>query len=193
MQMPLCCRCHKNVAVVFITKLDEGESSNQGYCLKCARELGMRPLDGLMKQMGISEEDMEQLSEEMANFSALIPTGEDEDGEDFSADADAGDEDDEDNADFNRTHTLPFIQRMFSAQKDADDIVPLGGDRAKTSDDKQSEREQKKERKKRKNLTAFCTDLTARARLGKLDAVVGRDKETERVIQILNRRQKNNP
>ena len=193
MQMPLCCRCHKNVAVVFITKLDEGESSNQGYCLKCARELGMRPLDGLMKQMGISEEDMEQLSEEMANFSALIPTGEDEDGEDFSADADAGDEDDEDNADFNRTHTLPFIQRMFSAQKDADDIVPLGGDRARTSDDKQSEREQKKERKKRKNLTAFCTDLTARARLGKLDAVVGRDKETERVIQILNRRQKNNP
>ena len=92
----------------------------------------MRPLDGLMKQMGISEEDMEQLSEEMANFSALILTGEDEDGEDFSADADAGDEDDEDNADFNRTHTLPFIQRMFSAQKDADDIVPLGGDRAKT-------------------------------------------------------------
>ena len=89
MQMPLCCRCHKNVAVVFITKLDEGESSNQGYCLKCARELGMRPLDGLMKQMGISEEDMEQLSEEMANFSALIPTGnEDDDEDDLDEDTD---------------------------------------------------------------------------------------------------------
>ena len=65
MQMPLCSRCHKNVAVVFITKLDEGQSTNQGYCLKCARELGLKPLDGIMQQMGISDDDLDHLSEEM--------------------------------------------------------------------------------------------------------------------------------
>jgi ATP-dependent Clp protease ATP-binding subunit ClpA len=193
MQMPLCCRCHKNVAVVFITKLDDGEASNQGYCLKCAREIGLRPLDGLMKQMGISEDDMEQLSEEMANFSALIPVDEDGDYEGDDADETSEDEDG-DSDDFNRTHTLPFMERLFSAQRDADDIVPLNSDSSsKNAEGKQSEREKKKENKKRKNLTAFCTDLTARARQGKLDAIIGRDTETERVIQILNRRQKNNP
>ena len=199
MQMPLCCRCHKNVAVVFITKLDEGQSSNQGYCLKCARDLGLKPLDGIMQQMGISDDDLDHLSEEMGSFSSMLPdmfvshAPEDSDEDDDTHEHE-DDEDEDDEPDFNRTQTFPFTGKLFSHQQDADDIAPMGerGERAKQTEEKKA-RDAKRERKKRKNLTAYCTDLTARARNGKLDNIVGREVETERVIQILNRRQKNNP
>ncbi len=192
MQMPLCSRCHKNVAVVFITKLDEGQSSNQGYCLKCAREIGLKPIDGIMQQMGISEDDLDHLSEEMGNFSSMLPdmfiTRPPEQSEDDE------DDDGSEDTDFNRTQTFPFMEKLFSNQQDADDIVPLSEHPHQThSDEKKKEHDSKKAHKKRKNLTAYCTDLTARARNGKLDAIIGREVETERVIQILNRRQKNNP
>lgn len=193
MKMPLCSRCKKNVAVVFITKLDgSSEAKNEGLCLKCARELGIQPLDTMMKQMGISEDDLEQLSEEMESFGGMLPMQMDGDAD--GEDVETEDSEDED-FDFNRTQTFPFIEKLFSHQRDADDIVPIneGQEKKSRAEERRAELEKKKEQKKRKNLTAYCTDLTARARLGKLDAIVGRDTETERVIQILNRRQKNNP
>lgn len=187
--MPLCSRCHKNVAVVFITKLEDGKSVNEGYCLKCSRELGLQPLNSLMQQMGISEDDLDHLSDELGSFNAMFGGSDDDDDEtEELPEGEEADEDDED--DYNRTHTFPFPSKLFSNAMDAADIIPTDDNGANS---RANEREEKRERKKRKNLTAYCTDLTARARNGKLDAIVGRDTETQRVIQILNRRQKNNP
>ncbi|MCD8355621.1 MAG: ATP-dependent Clp protease ATP-binding subunit [Clostridia bacterium] len=183
MHMPLCSRCHKNVAVVFISKLEEGSASNEGYCLKCARELGLKPIDGLMRQMGITEDDLDQITDEMSNMQALATTDED---------YDPGEQEEDDSFDFGGTHTFPFLEKMFSRGNDADPKPETGTNRS-NNENQADLRQKKKEAKKRKNLSAYCTDLTARARLGKLDAIIGRESETERVIQILNRRQKNNP
>ncbi len=199
MKMPLCSRCHKNVAVVFITKLEDGQASgNEGYCLKCAREMGIKPLDNLMQQMGISEDDLDNLSEEMGSFGSMLPSNlfgdSDEDDDEDDEDATEDDEDSSEDDDYNRTQTFPFnMGSLFSKQSDADDIVPLKEEDESAAADRKARHAEKMEKKKRKNLTAYCTDLTARARNGKLDAIIGRDIETDRVIQILNRRQKNNP
>ena len=193
MHMPLCSRCHKNVAVVFISKMEEGSASNEGYCLKCARELGLKPIDGLMRQMGITDDDLDQITNEMTNMHALANTeSEDYDDEDNEYDDEVSAQQEADDAfDFGRTHTFPFLEKMFSQNGD-----PSTGSNAQNggaTETEEDRRRKKKEAKKRKNLSAYCTDLTARARLGQLDAIVGRESETERVIQILNRRQKNNP
>ena len=92
MHMPLCSRCHKNVAVVFISKMEEGSTSNEGYCLKCAKELGLKPIDGLMRQMGITEDDLDQITDEMTNMHSLMNT-EDDDAEDAEIDPDEDDAD----------------------------------------------------------------------------------------------------
>lgn len=189
MHMPLCSRCHKNVAVVFISKMEEGSTSNEGYCLKCAKELGLKPIDGLMRQMGITEDDLDQITDEMTNMHSLMNT-EDDDAEDAEIDPDEDDADGQDDSfDFGGTHTFPFLDKMFSGNDNAE------APREESSTDVREDdaRRKKKEAKKRKNLSAYCTDLTYRAREGQLDAIIGRDSETERVIQILNRRQKNNP
>ena len=190
MHMPLCSRCHKNVAVVFISKMEEGGASNEGYCLKCAKELGLKPIDGLMRQMGITEDDLDQITDEMTNMHSLInPDDEDADDADLIPDEDS-DNPDDDSFDFGGTHTFPFLDKLFSGNENA------GASNEETgtdTQDKEEARRKKKEAKKRKNLSAYCTDLTYRARQGQLDAIVGRESETERVIQILNRRQKNNP
>ncbi len=188
MHMPLCSRCHKNVAVVFISKLEQGGATNEGYCLKCARELGLKPIDGLMQQMGITDEDLDQLTDEMSNMQALsvLEDGDDDDMDDteeLSAQQEA-----DDAFDFGRTHTFPFLEKMFA--QNSDTSARPQQPQSETDDDR---RQKKKEAKKRKNLSAYCTDLTARARQGQLDTIIGRESETERVIQILNRRQKNNP
>lgn len=190
MHMPLCSRCHKNVAVVFISKMEEGGASNEGYCLKCAKELGLKPIDGLMRQMGITEDDLDQITDEMTNMHSLInPDDEDADDADLVPDEDS-DNPDDDSFDFGGTHTFPFLDKLFSGNENG------GASNEETgtdTQDKEEARRKKKEAKKRKNLSAYCTDLTYRARQGQLDAIVGRESETERVIQILNRRQKNNP
>ena len=189
MHMPLCSRCHKNVAVVFISKMEEGSTSNEGYCLKCAKELGLKPIDGLMRQMGITEDDLDQITDEMTNMHSLMNT-EDDDAEDAEIDPDEDDADGQDDSfDFGGTHTFPFLDKMFSGNDNAEAPREESGTDVREDD----ARRKKKEAKKRKNLSAYCTDLTYRAREGQLDAIVGRDSETERVIQILNRRQKNNP
>ena len=189
MHMPLCSRCHKNVAVVFISKMEEGSTSNEGYCLKCAKELGLKPIDGLMRQMGITEDDLDQITDEMTNMHSLMNT-EDDDAEDAEIDPDEDDADGQDDSfDFGGTHTFPFLDKMFSGNDNAEAPREESGTDVREDD----ARRKKKEAKKRKNLSAYCTDLTYRAREGQLDAIIGRDSETERVIQILNRRQKNNP
>lgn len=189
MHMPLCSRCHKNVAVVFISKMEEGSTSNEGYCLKCAKELGLKPIDGLMRQMGITEDDLDQITDEMTNMHSLMNT-ENDDAEDEEIDPDEDDADGQDDSfDFGGTHTFPFLDKMFSGNDNTEAPREESGTDVREDD----ARRKKKEAKKRKNLSAYCTDLTYRAREGQLDAIIGRDSETERVIQILNRRQKNNP
>ena len=189
MHMPLCSRCHKNVAVVFISKMEEGSTSNEGYCLKCAKELGLKPIDGLMRQMGITEDDLDQITDEMTNMHSLMNT-ENDDAEDEEIDPDEDDADGQDDSfDFGGTHTFPFLDKMFSGN----DNTEAPREESVTYVREDDARRKKKEAKKRKNLSAYCTDLTYRAREGQLDAIIGRDSETERVIQILNRRQKNNP
>ena len=189
MHMPLCSRCHKNVAVVFISKMEEGSTSNEGYCLKCAKELGLKPIDGLMRQMGITEDDLDQITDEMTNMHSLMNT-ENDDAEDAEIDPDEDDADGQDDSfDFGGTHTFPFLDKMFSGNDNTEAPREESGTDVREDD----ARRKKKEAKKRKNLSAYCTDLTYRAREGQLDAIIGRDSETERVIQILNRRQKNNP
>ena len=189
MHMPLCSRCHKNVAVVFISKMEEGSTSNEGYCLKCAKELGLKPIDGLMRDLGITEDDLDQITDEMTNMHSLMNT-ENDDAEDAEIDPDEDDADDQDDSfDFGGTHTFPFLDKMFSGNDNTEAPREKSGTDVREDD----ARRKKKEAKKRKNLSAYCTDLTYRAREGQLDAIIGRDSETERVIQILNRRQKNNP
>ena len=181
MNMPMCSRCGKNVAVVFITKIDQSNNSTQeGLCLKCAKELGLKPIDNLMEQMGITDADLDALAGEIGAFgelSGLVPAG--NDGEEQDAPHDRSDEDDlreRDNA-----MPLPFqIFRQERSKKEQPDPESKG------------KRESKRD-KKRKFLTTYCEDLTGKARAGRIDRIVGRERETERVIQILNRRQKNNP
>ena len=167
MQPKLCTKCKKNIAVVFITKMENGVTMNEGYCLRCARSLGIPQIEDVVKQMGFSEDDLDALSDEMSSM--------------FSQPGESETDDDEPDG---RTATFPMMNQLFGA----------GNLPAKKSEPEQQEEETKgKKNKKHKFLDAYCMDLTGRAKEGKLDKVIGRDVETERVIQILNRRQKNNP
>ena len=174
MQPKLCTKCKKNIAVVFITKIENGNTLNEGYCLKCARGLGIPQIEQAVKNMGFSEDDLENLSDEMSNMFGQFDQGD-------------GDDDDMDS----RTATFPMLNQLFGAPGQGDGNVPAK--RKEQPDEKAEEDSVKKKSKKHKFLDAYCMNLTGRAREGKLDAVIGRDVETERVIQILNRRQKNNP
>ena len=172
MQPKLCTKCKKNIAVIFITKVENGVALNEGYCLRCARKLGIPQIDMAVKQMGFSEEDLDNLSDEMSGM-----FGQNE--------PDEGQEDDERES---RTATFPMINQLFNQMNPGKNNLPSKQEEAPEEKDKGS-----KKSKKHKFLDSYCMDLTGRAREGKLDKVIGRDVETERVIQILNRRQKNNP
>ncbi len=174
MQPKLCTKCKKNIAVVFITRIENGVTMNEGYCLKCARSLGIPQIDHAVKQMGFSEEDLDNLTDEMSSMFGQIDQGD-------------HDEDDMDS----QTATFPMINQLFGAlnpNPSANHPTPK-----KEEPEKDEGEPKKKKSKKHKFLDSYCMDLTGRARAGKLDKVIGRDVETERVIQILNRRQKNNP
>ena len=176
MQPTLCSRCHKNVAVVFVTKIEGGQARNEGLCLKCARDLGIKPVDDMMKKMGISEEDLENISNEM-----LSAFGGAEEADGLTVPEDGGDEDDD-----GRTATFPFLNKLFGGQGPS----ASADDGARTNTAKE---EKGKAPAKRKFLENYCISLTRKAAEGKLDHIVGRNNEIERTIQILNRRQKNNP
>ena len=173
MQPKLCTKCRKNVAVVFITKIENGNTLNEGYCLKCARSLGIPQIDEAVRQMGISEEDLDMLSDEMGNMFGQMD------------DADRFDDDEIDS----QTATFPLLNQLFGGNAN----MPSNPAPKKEKDEKGSGEHPKKKANKHKFLDSYCMDLTGRAKKGKLDKVIGRDVETERVIQILNRRQKNNP
>ena len=176
MQPTLCSRCGKNVAVVFITKIENGQTKNEGLCLKCARELHIKPVDDVIEKMGISDEDLDSISGDMMNALSgaeeLLPT-DDEGGED----------------DDGKTATFPFLNRLFGGANGAGSAN--GGTASGTPP--KNESKDAPRGGKHKFLDNYCIDLTQRAAEGKLDRMIGRAEELERVIQILNRRQKNNP
>ena len=181
MQPQLCSRCKKNIAVVFITRQENGQNVNEGLCLKCAKNLGLPQVDEMMRRMGITDEDLDNISNEMMG---AFGGAESLEGLTDADDPDADNEDED-----GKTATFPFLSRFFGGSPAANDAS--GGEAEQT----QSPRSNKKAEKgsKHKFLDSYCINLSRRARDGKLDAVVGRAEEIERVIQILNRRQKNNP
>ena len=181
MQAKMCSRCGKNVAVVFITKLEGGVQKNEGLCLKCARELHIKPVDDMIEKMGISDEDLDNLSGEMMNALNGV-----ESLMDMSLDPDSdGDSDGDDDG---KTATFPFLNRLFGNGNN----TPAESGNNSGSAPQQPQKEGGKPQK-RKFLDNYCINLTDRARAGKLDNMIGREEELERVIQILNHRQKNNP
>ena len=173
MQPKLCTKCRKNIAVVFITKMENGATLNEGYCLKCARGLGIPQIDQVVSQMGISEEDLDLLTDEMSNMFGQRDTSDDADDDEIES----------------QTATFPLLNQLFGGNMPAQPPKPP----KKEEPAEEPTGGKKKKNKKHKFLDSYCMDLTGRARDGKLDKVIGRDVETERVIQILNRRQKNNP
>ncbi len=175
MRPTLCARCKKNVAVIFITKVEGNQTTNEGICLKCAKELGIKPVTDMIERMGISDEDIENMSGEMMSNlpEGLLPLtpAENEDAEGDDAEG--------------KTATFPFLNKLFGPIAGQNPNADASGDNQKKSAPNGMP--------KRKFLDAYCVSLTERARQGKLDRVVGREEEIERVLQILNRRQKNNP
>ena len=182
MQPQLCSRCKKNIAVVFITRQENGQNVNEGLCLKCAKNLGLPQVDEMMRRMGITDEDLDNISNEMMG---AFGGAENLEGLTDADDPDADNEDED-----GKTATFPFLSRFFGGNPAANDAQ--NGNEAEQM---QSPRSNKKVEKgsKHKFLDSYCINLSQRARDGKLDAVIGREEEIERVIQILNRRQKNNP
>ena len=168
MKPTLCSRCKKNVAVIFITKVENGKSTNEGLCLKCAKDLGIKQVDEIVQRMGITDEDLESLNGEMMS---LMQPEEDEDDEDEIG---------------SRTATFPHMNRLFG---NAGEIVPKEEPKEKSKEPQGD----KPKSKKHKFLDAYCLNLTGKARANAMDRIIGREVETERVVQILNRRQKNNP
>ncbi len=181
MQPTMCSRCGKNVAVIFITKLEGGTSKNEGLCLKCAREMGIKPIDDMMKKMGISDEDLDNLTTEM-----MSAFGGAEGMEGMMSPA----KDEDDDEDDGRTATFPFLNQLFGGGSSSPE-KPSSGE-GPTPPPARGEKGQAKPAK-RKFLDSYCISLTQRAQEGKLDKLIGRERELERVVQILNRRQKNNP
>ena len=205
----MCSRCRKRPAVVFMSGMSGTQKFENGYCLKCAKELGIPQVDNYLKQMGISDIDFENASNMLfGNPDADNDDDEEEIEEEVIDDddevEDIEDEDDDDDAvdGFKEGGTMPaFFQRFFDMSNRSATEVPASEEDIKK--DKEREKAERKKRseekkkaaqaKKRKFLNTFCTNITDKAKNGKLDRIIGRDKEIERVIQILSRRSKNNP
>ena len=201
MKPTLCSRCKKNVAVVFITRLDNnGQGShNEGLCLKCARELNIRPVTDMIEKMGLSDEELEGLTNEMMSAFEGAESMEGLLGNLSGALSDAANGNDDDEED-GRTATFPFLNKLMgnlaptegndAKEESIPDVSPQAADGGRAAREDKADR---KNRGKRKFLENHCISLTRKAAEGKLDRMIGREQELERVIQILNRRQKNNP
>ena len=184
----LCTRCGKRPAVVFVSNNNSKDAPTAGYCLTCAKELGIKPVEDLISKMGISDEDLENVQDQMNTLMNSMGDGDmeqlgadnlAEQMGDFSKDGDGSEDDD-------FSHGAPafpaFFNSMFGGQNN----------NATNQDNNKKGKKEKKE-KNRKHINLYCEDLTRKAREGKIDRIVGRDSEIERVIQILSRRTKNNP
>ncbi len=165
--MMLCVKCKKRPAVVFVTRMDGNESTNEGFCLTCAKELGIKPVNDMLKKFGISDEDMEQMEQQMTEMLAEAQ----EDGAEEEGFSPGG------------AAPFPFLQNLFNAQR------PAGEQAEEPKEDKKG----KPKQPRRKFLAQYCADLTAKAREGRMDPTIGREREIYRVTQILARRTKNNP
>ena len=183
MKPTLCSRCKKNLAVIFITKIENGNTVNEGLCLKCARELGIKPVDDLMQRMGITDDDLENLSGEMSD--ALGGLGM------IASQQEQPDSDEDDEEQESQTATFPFLNKLFGNAGNESKLPAEQDEENKEQAPK--EKPAGKGQKRHKFLDTYCQNLTRKARDGQLDRIVGREVETERVVQILNRRQKNNP
>ncbi|WP_251449156.1 ATP-dependent Clp protease ATP-binding subunit [Vermiculatibacterium agrestimuris] len=191
MQPTLCAKCHKNVAVVFVQRIENGENKTEGLCLNCAREMGIKPVDDMIQKMGLSDDDVESLTSEMLS---AFGGAEGMEGMERSEEESESDEEDE-----GKTATFPFLNKLFGGGAAASGTTPpdpaspapeKGSDAPKAGKEDKSA---KGKDTKRKFLENYCISLTNKAAEGKLDNIVGRDEEIARTIQILNRRQKNNP
>ena len=188
MQPTLCARCHKNMAVIFITKIENGQTKNEGLCLHCARELHIQPVDDIIAKMGLSDEDLDGLEGEMMNVLG-------EEGIEGLMGIDPSEPDNDDD-DQGKTATFPFLSRLFGGPQGQGQNPSQPADAEKAPGPGPSTpppAPASNGRGKKKFLENYCISLTQRARDGKLDRMIGRAEELERVIQILNRRQKNNP
>ena len=177
----VCIRCQKRPAIIFVQRMENGQMKNEGYCLHCARELHIKPVEDLMKQFGMSDEDMDNMEDRMENmmqelgdgsgsmnpFSMMMNMGQPQEDDD-------GDED-----------LMPGSSATFPLSMN-------GGTQEAPKGDKKPGRNGKKP-PRRKFLDTYCENLTRKAKEGKLDDIIGRDREIYRTIQILSRRQKNNP
>ena len=185
MKQMLCVRCKKNPAVVFVSKIDGPDGQQQGepegYCIKCATELNIGPVKQMMDKMGINPDDIDSISEQ---FSSLM--GFNDDADDFETGG---------------SPSMPDLSSLFGAlgnfggalQNDPDMVVSKKPEEENNKKERRRKRGEKGDRKKRRYLGTYCTDLTEKARDGKLDAIIGRDQEISRAVQILCRRSKNNP
>jgi len=173
----LCSKCKKRPAVIFVSKVEGEKTTQEGFCLKCASEMNIGPIKQMMQNMGITEEDIDAVSEQFGDIM-----------------------DNMDDFQLGGAGTMPFMQNLFGGNNNA---IPKG-ENAETddaeddvSDDEEDNKDSKKKKKKRKTkrkfLGSYCTDLTAKAREGKIDRIIGRETEIYRVTQILCRRTKNNP
>lgn len=177
MRMMMCSRCHKRPAVVFISQAMD-DANTQGLCLVCAKELGIKPVNDLMEKMGIDEEQLEAMANEMNDFMELAGTDNDDEEHDDDSFVPGG------------AATFPsFLQSVFPGSGNSSSEETKEESKKNHSAGKKSPYH----KNKRKNIAMYCTDLTAKARAGELDAVIGRDREIARVVQILSRRTKNNP
>jgi len=173
----ICKRCQKRPAVVFVSRMEGDKTVNDGYCLVCAKELNIGPVNDMLEKFGISDEDLEQMDEQLGSMMNDM----------------MGDGDGDGSFDPGGAATFPFFKGLFggSANESGADVpAPESNGAINKKDSKKSD---KKADKKRKFLNTYCTDLTARARKGELDRIIGRDREIYRVVQILSRRSKNNP
>ena len=167
MKPTLCSRCKKNLAVIFITKIDGGKTVNEGLCLKCAKEMGIKPVDDMIERMGLSEDDLENLNGEMTEamngLEGLLGQNQSDDDE--------ADEND------SQTATFPFLNKLFGAA--GQDNVPAAPEPEKTeSRQRAAEKPNGSKNKKHKFLDTYCQNLTQKARDGKLDHIIGREEET---------------
>ena len=167
--MKLCSKCKKRPAVVFISNPASPSSEPEGLCLMCAKELGIKPVDDMLKSMNVTDEDIEMMSNQFLEM--MSPEGMDDEA--------LNDE----TFDFGTAPAIPFLKNMFG----------MGGDEKQEKGEAKEGKEDKPKKKKRRYLDQFCTNLTKRAKEGTLDRIIGRDKELYRTIQILSRRSKNNP
>ncbi|MEE3449202.1 MAG: ATP-dependent Clp protease ATP-binding subunit [Acutalibacteraceae bacterium] len=197
----LCVKCKKRPAVIFVSTDKPGDNTN-GYCIKCAREAGIKPLDNILNKMGITDNQIDELSESIndlfgedgeMNLSKMMNDFADSDLFKMTADDDSDDENEDDDDFAHGAPTLPFMKTFFSRDRSDESEKSDTSKDNKSSQAGESSKKKKMPAKKMKHLNAYCDNLNQKVKDGKLDRIIGREKEITRVIQILCRRTKNNP